>query len=98
MSTTERLVKFDLLGQEFSFYTAEPEGEMERILTLLREIVEQDSETVSGAVPRAKVAVLGCLTLASKYVKLENEYEQYKKDSTNRLTQLSEEIFRSLEK
>lgn len=98
MSKLERLVQFELLGQNFSFYTKESEQDMEEILTLLKEIVEEDAPAPSGTVPVAKVAILGCLTLASRYVKLEKEFRAYKDNSTERLTQLSEDIVRSLDK
>lgn len=97
MSKPERLVQFELLGQDFSFYTQETEEDMEKILTLLKDIVEQDAPAPSGTVPVAKVAILGCLTLASRYVKLEKEFREYKENSSERLTQLSEEIVRSLD-
>lgn len=97
MSKPERLVQFELLGQDFSFYTQETEEDMEKILTLLKDIVEQDAPAPSGTVPVAKVAILGCLTLASRYVKLEKEFREYRENSSERLTQLSEEIVRSLD-
>ncbi len=98
MSKLERLVQFELLGQDFSFYTKESEEDMEQILNLLKGIVEQDAPAPTGTVPVAKIAILGCLTLASRYVKLEKEFREYKDNSTERLTQLSEEIVRSLDK
>ena len=97
MSKSERLVQFELLGQDFSFYTEESEENMEKILALLREIVEAGQNSVTGSVPLTKIAILGCLRMASRYVKLENEFNEYKKESTDRLAQLSEEIFKSLE-
>lgn len=92
MSETERLVKFELLGQEFTFYTAASEEEMESILTLVRQLVESGSGSVTGTLPVGKIAIMACLNIASRYVKLEQEFEDYKKDSEARMVDLSEEI------
>lgn len=92
MSETERLVKFELLGQEFKFYTAASEEEMESILTLVRQLVESGSESVTGTLPVGKIAIMACLNIASRYVKLQQDFENYKKDSEERMVDLSEEI------
>ena len=99
MSKTERLVEFELLGQKFSFYTRESEADMERILSLVRGVVGEDSgKTARGSLSVAKNAVLGCLTLASQCVDLENEFELYRNNSTNRIALISDEITRCLDK
>jgi len=92
MSETERLVKFELLGQEYKFYTASSEEEMRTILALVRQLVESSSPQTSGTLPVGKVAVLACLNIASRYVKLSNEFEGYKRDSEERILRLNEEI------
>ena len=92
MSDKERLVRFELLGQEHAFYTAAPEEEMESILTLVRNNVGTDSPNIAGTLPVSKVAVLACLNIASLYVKLEKEFEEYKHNSQTRIVRLNEEI------
>jgi cell division protein ZapA (FtsZ GTPase activity inhibitor) len=92
MSETERLVKFELLGQEHKFYTAASEEEMKSILTLVRQLVESDSGGVTGTLPVGKIAIMACLNIASRYVKLQQEFENYKRDSEERMVDLSEEI------
>ena len=92
MSETERLVEFELLGQNFKFYTAASEEEMRSILSLVRQLVEPGSNNVSGTLPVGKVAVMACLNIASKYVKLQQEFEEYKRDSEERMVWLNEEI------
>ncbi|OEU54609.1 MAG: hypothetical protein BA862_06730 [Desulfobulbaceae bacterium S3730MH12] len=92
MSDKERLVRFELLGQEHAFYTAAPEAEMESILTLVRSNVGTDSPNIAGTLPVSKVAVLACLNIASLYVKLEQEFEEYKHNSQTRIVRLNEEI------
>lgn len=89
MADTERLVRFELLGQEFAFYTAASEEEMDAILTLVREQLEDGSELPRGTVPAGKIAMLACLKMASRYLELEKEFEAYRnrnKDSFSRLT------------
>lgn len=92
MSETERLVKFELLGQEYKFYTAASEDEMRAILSLVRELIETSSPKVTGTLPVGKVAILACFNIASRYVKLKDELEGYKKDSDERIVRLNEEI------
>jgi len=92
MSEKERLVQFELLGQEHAFYTASPEEEIESILSLVRDLVETDTPQSSATLPVSKVAILACLNIASRYVKLEQEFAEYKQDSGSRIVRLSEEI------
>jgi cell division protein ZapA len=92
MSGSERLVRFELLGQEFQFYTATGEREMDEILSLVRREVEGDEGSRRGNMPASKVAVMACLNIALKYVQLKQEYARYRDDSDTRAAQLSEEI------
>jgi cell division protein ZapA len=96
MSETERLVKFELLGQEYKFYTASSEEELRSILSLVRQLVETGSPQTTGTLPVGKVAILACLNIASRYVKLTQEFEVYKRDSEERIVRLNEEIRASL--
>lgn len=96
MSETERLVKIELLGQEYKFYTASSEEELRSILSLVRQLVETGSPQTTGTLPVGKVAILACLNIASRYVKLTQEYEVYKRDSEERIVRLNEEIRASL--
>lgn len=93
---SERLVRFELLGQEFAFYTAAGEEEMEGILALVREQLE-GKDAPKGKVPAGKVAILACLNMASKYVQLKREYERYKSDAETRFARLNQEISTSLQ-
>jgi cell division protein ZapA len=96
MSESERLVRFELLGQEYQFYTAASEAEMENILSLVREQVEGHAGSRKGTLPAGRVAVMACLNMASKYVQLKQEFEKYRSDNETRAAQLSEEIRNSL--
>lgn len=92
MSDNERLVRFELLGQEHSFFTAASEEEMEPILSLVSSLVESGTASSSGPLPASKIAVLACLNIASRYVKLKQEFEGYKLDSEARIVKLNKEI------
>ncbi len=92
MSDKERLVRFELLGQEHSFYTAAPEEEIESIYSLVSGLVESSSPHSSATLPVSKVAILACLNIASRYVKLKREFDEYKANSGTRIVRLNEEI------
>jgi cell division protein ZapA len=88
----ERLVRFELLGQEYSFYTGAPESEVADILELVKELVKENMAGVSGAIPVSKVAVLVSLNIASRYVELKSKFEQYRADTEQRISSLSSRI------
>jgi cell division protein ZapA len=92
MAENERMVTFELLGQEYKFYTAASEEEMQSILSLVRQLVEAGSIQTTGTLPVGRVAIMACLNIASRYVKLEQEFEEYKRDSDRRIIRLSEDI------
>lgn len=92
MAENERLVEFELLGQQFKFYTAATEEEMQKILALVRSVVETDSSQSVATLPVGKIAVLACLNIASQYVKLQQEFESYRRDSDDRMIQINELI------
>ena len=92
MSDKERLVRFELLGQEHAFYTAASEEEMESIYSLVNSLVEPSSSHNSATLPVSKVAILACLNIASRYVKLKREFDEYKSNSGTRIIRLNEEI------
>ncbi len=96
MSESERLVLFNLLGQEYKFYTGASEEEMEAILALVRKLVEDNKGSGGGAVPVNKVAILACLNIASRYVKLKNEFENYKGDAERRIAHINREIVQQI--
>lgn len=98
MSETERLVKFTLLGQEYRFYTAASEEEMDRILGLVKKLVDDSGGgSGAGAVPNNKIAVMACLNLASQYVRLKKDFEEYKKESNRRILHINSQINEALE-
>lgn len=92
MAETERLVRFELLGQEYKFYTASTDEELRTIFAMVRQLVDTSSPQTSGTLPVGKMAILACLNIASRHVKLMHEFEGYKRDSEERMIRLNEEI------
>lgn len=70
----ERLVKLEVLGQEYPFYTDAPEADVEEILQLVKSQLEANSEHMQR-LPSSKVAILACLNVASRYVKMKRDLE-----------------------
>lgn len=93
MSEKERLVSFTLLGQEFSFYTGASDEEMERILALVRKLVEGSvGNAQSGTIPVGKASIMACLNIASRYIQLEQDFEDYKKEHESKAGSLVDKI------
>ncbi|MBM9537337.1 cell division protein ZapA [Desulfobulbus alkaliphilus] len=74
----DRLVRFHLFGQEFTFYSDAPEDEVEAVLQLLRDELEANEKVSRSSVPSSKVLVLGCLRMAAKYMQVHQEYQEYR--------------------
>jgi len=92
MSNSERLVEFELLGQEYKFYTASSEEEMQAILSLVRQLVETENNATVGTLASGKKAILACLTIASRYVELEQDFADYQDVTEKRIARLSDDI------
>jgi cell division protein ZapA len=92
MSDKERLVRFELMGQEYMFYTGASEEEMESILALVRGLIKPGPAGSSGTLPVSKVAILACLNIASRYVKLKEEFRDYRNESEKRIARLNMKI------
>ena len=90
----ERIVKFEVCGQEFSLNTDAPEQEVREILDLVKTQMEQHAQ--SSTLLPAKLAVLVSLNMAGKYVKLKKEYDRHKHLMNTRLAALTERIERAL--
>jgi cell division protein ZapA len=74
----DRLVRFQLFGQEFTFYSNSSEEEIESVIKLLRQELESDEKISRSSVPSSKMLVLSCLRMAAKYVHLHREFEEYR--------------------
>ncbi len=93
----ERLVQFELLGQEFAFYSSAPEEEVDEILTMVKDLVmENCNPNTAGSIAVGKVAVLASLNIASRYVELKHEFENYRLTTDARIADLAHRIDREL--
>ena len=93
----ERLVRFELIGIEFAFYTGAPEEEVEEIIALVTDLVQENSSSgTKGSVAVGKVAVLASLNIASRYVELKRNFKEYKQETEKRLARLGEQIAEEL--
>ena len=92
MSDLERLVRFKLLGQDYSFYTGASEVELDAIFTLVKSLIEENIGSSKGTLPVSKVAILACLNIASRYVKMQQEFDSYKENAERRIGILNDQI------
>jgi len=86
----ERLVKFEVCGQEYSLNTDAPEEEVEEILNLVKSQIEMHSKS-PNFLP-ARLAVLVSLNMAGKYVRLKRDFEEHKLMVEGKLSAITELI------
>ena len=87
----ERLVKFEVLGQEYPLYTDAPEEDVKEILDLVKNQLEAYSQSASR-LPSNKLAILTSLNIAAKYIKLKRDFKQYKSLMNTSLEELTVRI------
>ena len=73
----ERLVKFEVLGQEYQLSTDASDEDVNEILQLVKDQLEAYSQSAS-TLPANKLAILASLNMAGKYVNLKREFEEFK--------------------
>jgi cell division protein ZapA len=88
----ERLVRFTLFGQEFTFYSDATEEEVDAVIALLRTELEGDRAFSRSSVPSSKMLVLGCLRIAAKFIHMQREHERYCQLSEITMAKLIEKI------
>jgi cell division protein ZapA (FtsZ GTPase activity inhibitor) len=92
----ERLVKLEVLGQEYPLYTDAPEEDIEEILHLVKMQIENNAKSSKSFLPANKVAVLTSLNMAGKYVRLKRDFEEYKRQMSELVDRLTGVIEDSL--
>jgi cell division protein ZapA len=74
----ERLISFTLYGQEFSFYSDVPDNEVQEAVSILRrELGEPEECGPTTTVPSSSLLVLACLRIATRYVILQREFDEF---------------------
>jgi len=89
MAEQERQVRIELLGQEYRFFTAASDEELEAILSLVRSLVETDSTSHRGTLVSVRVVTLACLNIASQYVRLKSEFDRFRLENSRRLREMT---------
>lgn len=87
----ERLVKLEVLGQEYPFYTNAPPEEVEEILELVKSQFDGIKHPASR-MPSHKLAILTSLNMAGMYVKLKRDYEAYQRNMDKEIVRLTKKI------
>lgn len=75
----ERLVNFQLFGQEFTFFSDASDAEVDEIVRLVRRELERADGKYTSSIPSSNLLVLGCLRLASKLVQQEKKSKDYRR-------------------
>jgi cell division protein ZapA (FtsZ GTPase activity inhibitor) len=88
----ERLVTFKVLGQEYPLYTDAPEKDVQEILSLVKTQLENTGQASQHVLPANKLGILTSLNIASQYVKLKREHEEYKHRVEAKISLLSQKI------
>jgi cell division protein ZapA (FtsZ GTPase activity inhibitor) len=88
----ERLVKFEVLGQEYPLYTDVPEEDVHEILHLVKTQLEEVSQGGSRVLPANKAAILTSLNMAGQYVRLKREFREYRQRVEISLGRLTTQI------
>lgn len=66
---------------------------MNKILGLVRQLTEESIDGAkSGTIPVSKTAIMACLNIASRYIKLQQDFEEYRKENDARASCLIEKI------
>ncbi len=93
----ERLVSFTLFGQKFSFYSDAPGNEVEGAIAILREELEGTDLAARSTVPSSTMLVLGCLRIAARLVKVDNEYKTFQSSQGQSIAQLIDKVSESID-
>lgn len=88
----DRLVRFTLFGQEFTFYSDASEEEVGAVITLLQQELEEGGVSNRSSVPSSKMLVLGCLRIAAKYVQSQHAQRRADEKQQQRIALLVEKI------
>jgi cell division protein ZapA len=86
----ERLVKFEIFGQEYPLHTDAPEDDVREILDLVKSQMEM--HTKSSKILPVKIAVLVSLNMAAMYVRLKRDHERLQRREDIKICNLVSQI------
>jgi cell division protein ZapA len=93
----ERLVHFELYGQEFSFYTDASEEDVELIIKMVRTELGENGPERRTSLPSNKILVLCCLKIAARYVELEQDYSTFRSQQDASIDKLINKVSSGME-
>lgn len=93
----ERLVSFTLFGQVFSFYSDAPEAEVQGAIAMLQKELEGTDLASRSTIPSSTMLVLGCLQLAARYVRLDSEFNEFRKLHEQSISRLIDKVSTEVE-
>lgn len=98
MAERERLVEFTLLGQDYAFYTGASEEELKQILDLVKNLLQESGNSShSGTIAFSKKAILACLNIASRYIRLQQDFDEYIIENNRRVSSIADTIETAME-
>jgi len=86
----EKLVKFEIFGQEYPLHTDAPEEDVREILDLVKSQMELHAK--SSKILPVKIAVLVSLNMAAKYVRLKRDHERLQQREEKKISELVSQI------
>jgi len=92
----ERRMNVVFFGQEYTLTTSAPQEEVEEIVRLVHSQFSRLTNTSSSFLSE-KIAVLTCLNMAGDFVRLKQEFEEYKKSQSDNVANLTKRIESYLE-
>jgi len=92
----ERLVQFELFGQEFSFYTDATEEDVELIIKMVRSELGEEEGRKRSPLPSNKMLVFGCLKIAARFIQLEKEFSTFRTNQDTSIDKLIDKVSSSI--
>ena len=97
MDAQERQVRIELLGQEYRFFTAATDEELDAILSLVRDLLGNDATAHRGTLVSVRVVTLACLNIASQYVRLKTDFDRFRLENSRCLQEMAAAIEEDLQ-
>ncbi|OQX19010.1 MAG: hypothetical protein BWK76_05830 [Desulfobulbaceae bacterium A2] len=94
----ERLVRLQLLNQEFSFQTSLSDDDLTEIIAMVRLEIDQLGGPRGQVMPTGKTLVLVCLQMAARLVTLRREYDEYRCRQDHRIDDIIHLVNENIEK
>jgi cell division protein ZapA len=88
----ERLVQFQLFGQEFTFVSDASDAEVDEIVKLVLRELEGSDGKYASSIPSSKMLVLGCLRIASRFVQQKQEIGEYRRRQESAIDNLIDRV------